>query len=441
VTARVYHAELWGQREGKYQWLSANDVQSVRWTALKPNSPFYFFVPKDETLRAEYESCPKVTDVFAQNVTGIVTARDDFVIDFEDEPLLDRMYALRDSRVSDSDIRADYFAGRGSKKYPPGDSRGWKLPNARKTVQQDADWKSRCADILYRPFDVRRIYYAPWIVDWPRLDLIPTMLCNNLGLAVGRQGQVIGSKTWDIVFCSRAMTEFNFYRRGGNNLFPLYLYPGKVKGYGAAGGWPAGKDGRRPNLTPDFVETFAAKLGLEFEPDGQGDAKKTFGPEDVFHYAYAVFGCPTYRTRYAEFLKVDFPRLPVTSDKALFAKLVRLGRELAALHLLESVPAPAARYPRQGDNVVARVDYKPPTSESPGRVSINGRQYFDNVPPEVWEFHVGGYQVCQKWLKDRKGRPLSYDDIEHYRRITEAVRQTLRLMGEIDRTLPSWPLT
>jgi hypothetical protein len=207
--------------------------------------------------------------------------------------------------------------------------------------------------------------------------------------------------------------------------------------------WPAGKDGRRPNLSAEFVEEFAEKLGLTFVSDGRGDRNKTFGPEDVFHYAYAVFHSPTYRRRYTEFLRIDFPRLPLTSDRGLFAKLCGLGEELVGLHLLERVPQPQAAYPRPGGNEVTRTGrtaYKPPTRQAPGRVYVNDAQYFEGVPPEVWGFHVGGYQVCEKWLKDRKGRVLSYDDIETYRRITEAVRQTIRLMGQIDAAIPSWPL-
>jgi hypothetical protein len=435
--AKVFHAELWGAREAKYKWLFANDVHSTRWKSLKPDSPHYFFIPKDGKLRNEYEGWPRITEIFAQNVTGIVTARDDFAIDFEDKPLLDRIYALRNTQLSDSDIRDAYFVGKGSDKYPPGDSRGWKLPSARKTVQQDAEWKKRCTDILYRPFDLRRIYFAPWIVDWARLDLMPTMRAGpNMGLITTRATK----DKWDVHVTNHICAHKTCSVYDVNYLFPLYLYNGKVKDYGPAGAWPIGKDGRRPNLVPEFVEGLAGKLKLNFQSDGSGNLKKTFGPEDVFHYAYAVFHCPTYRTRYAESLKIDFPRLPLTGDKALFAVLVRFGRKLAGLHLVESVPTPAARYPRQGDNVVHRVDYKPPTEESPGRVYINDQQYFDNVSPEVFGFHVGGYQVCEKWLKDRKGRTLSYDDIEHYRRITEAVRQTLRLMVEIDQAIPTWPL-
>jgi predicted helicase len=439
--AKVFKSELWGSREAKYKWLLANDVHSTRWSTPKPDSPHYFFIPKDAKIRKEYEAWAGIDEIFAQNVTGIVTARDEFAIDFEDKPLLDRIYALRNTHLSDSDIRDSFFLNKGSEKYPPGDTRGWKLPNARRTVQQDPDWKKRCADILYRPFDLRRIYFAPWIVDWARLDLMPTMQAGeNLALCTARSIEI--GRGWEHVFCSRSIIQHHTVSlKEVNYLFPMYLYNGKVKNYGPAAAWPTGKDGRRPNLTPSFVEAFAGKLGLEFVPDGKGDLQKTFGPEDVFHYAYAIFHSPTYRKRYAAFLKVSFPRLPFTGDKVLFARLCRLGDEQTGLHLLEKVPAPAARYPIQGDNLVQRVDYKPPTSESPGRVSINDRQYFNNIPPEVFAFHVGGYQVCEKWLKDRKGRALSYEDIERYRQVTEAVRQTLRVMEEIDRAIPGWPLT
>jgi predicted helicase len=436
---KVFHAELWGTRDTKYEWLFTNDVQSTKWKPINPNSPYYFYVPKDETLRSEYERYPSIGDVFGQNVAGIVTARDAFVIDFEDKPLLDRIFALRDKHLSDSELRSKYFEGKGSKKYPPGDSRGWKLELARRAIRQDDDWKKRCTDILYRPFDLRRIYYAPWIVDWPRSDLIPTMLnCENLALCLARSIEI--GRGWEHVFCSRNMIQHHTVSlKEVNYLFPLYLYPGKIKDYGAAVFWPPGKDGRRPNLIPKLIEVFATKLGLKFSPNDRGNLKESFGPEDVFHYAYSVFHSRSYRSRYAEFLKVDFPHLPLTGNKEIFSRLVRLGEELAALHLLECVPNPASRYPLQGDNVVGRVNYEPSTRETQGRININDRQFFDLVPPEVWEFHVGGYQICERWLKDRRGRTLTYDDIEHFRKITEAVRQTLRLLEEIDRVTKVWP--
>jgi len=175
---------------------------------------------------------------------------------------------------------------------------------------------------------------------------------------------------------------------------------------------------------------------LQFILDGEGDLKKTFGPEDIFYYAYAVFHSPTYRTRYAEFLKIDFPRLPLTSDKELFAQLVAKGKELVELHLLKSskVDDFITTYSEAGDNKVEKVAY------ADGKVHINNKQYFGELPEEVWNFKVGGYQVCEKWLKDRRGRVLSSEDITHYQRVVVALKETIRLMREIDQAIVKWPM-
>jgi len=280
----------------------------------------------------------------------------------------------------------------------------------------------------------------------PRPKVMRHMLAgDNYALCMARSIEI--GRGWEHVFCAKGLIQHHTVSlKEVNYLLPIYLYPESGKMLESSP-WPAGKDGRRPNLAPDFVDEFAGKLGLKFVSDGRGDPGKSFGPEDVFHYVYAIFHSPTYRSRYAGFLKIDFPRLPLTSDNKLFNKLVDLGRELANLHLLEEAPSPHATYPQVGGNIVQRRGtksepmYKVPTPQAPGRVYINDSQYFNDVPPEVWEFHVGGYQVCAKWLKDRRGRVLSYDDIEHYRKMTEAIRQTLRLMEEIDLAIPSWPIT
>lgn len=209
---------------------------------------------------------------------------------------------------------------------------------------------------------------------------------------------------------------------------------------------------REPNLAPEFVKVFSEKLGLTFLPDGTGDLKKTFGPEDVFHYAYAVFHSPTYRQHYAEFLKIDFPRLPLTSDKDLFASLAATGAGLISLHLLQSPTLDdfITSYPVAGSNVVEQVRYEKdlpgPLREdlaglNLGRVWLNRTQYFGGISEMVWEFRVGGYQVCDKWLKDRKGRTLSHDDLAHYQRIIVALQETIKIMAEIDKAIPSWPIS
>lgn len=197
--------------------------------------------------------------------------------------------------------------------------------------------------------------------------------------------------------------------------------------------------------------------------DGRGDLEETFGPEDIFDYIYAVFHSPTYRERYAEFLKIDFPRVPLTSDPALFRDLVGLGGELVRLHLIEhpDLPREAERisYPVPGDNEVERAHpkYFPPGEVAPGeaeplergRVYINrtrrkadapNAQYFEGIAPEVWEFQVGGYQVLDKWLKDRRGRTLDLDDIDHYRQVAVALERTMDLMEQIDARIEQWPI-
>ena len=228
---------------------------------------------------------------------------------------------------------------------------------------------------------------------------------------------------------------------------------------------------RHVNLNPDFLEEIGNRLRLSFVADGTGDRKKTFGPEDVFHYIYAILHSPTYRERYAEFLRIDFPRVPITGNRRLFRLLCGLGSELVLIHLLEAEilnqvvfkigtieERLTISYPVPGDSLVAkghprylaRGESEPGTGKplKKGRVYISpdapksGRkgQYFEGVPADVWEFHIGGYQVCEKWLKDRRGRKLSYDDLTHYQKVVVALNETTRLMEEIDAAIPDWPI-
>lgn len=216
-------------------------------------------------------------------------------------------------------------------------------------------------------------------------------------------------------------------------------------------------------------------LGLEFVPEGQGNLKRTFGPEDVLHYAYAILHAPSYRARYAEFLKLDFARLALTGDLTLFRRLCERGAKLVALHTMREFAPDYASFDIVGSNVVEHVAYVPPSSATTGkakervarqgelsgeagaervkppalaagatgRVYINGKQYFEGVLPVVWEFRIGGYQVCEKWLKDRKGRRLEHGDIEHYQRTVAALAETRTLMAQIDSLIEDhggWPL-
>jgi predicted helicase len=229
------------------------------------------------------------------------------------------------------------------------------------------------------------------------------------------------------------------------SLAPLYLYPTSKDEADDLEAMALAEEAaqygitRRANLSAGFVKAFSEKLKLGYVEDGKGDLKKTVGPEDFFHYMYGVFHSPGYRERYAEFLKMDFPRVPLTGNKQLFRDLCKLGARLVELHLMKASFKKSPGYPVKGSDEVD----KPRYDAEHGRVYINDAQYFDGVPERVWEYHVGGYQVCQKWLKDRKGRKLEYADLEHYPYIVAAIGETIDLMEKVDQCIEKhggWPI-
>ena len=199
---------------------------------------------------------------------------------------------------------------------------------------------------------------------------------SNVSLCIGRAGQAIGSEIWDVSYVSRTASDLNLFRRGGNCLFPLYRYPPAGQGQLASE--------RLPNLSDEFIQALGSSLGLSFTADGPGDLRASFGPEDVLHFIYAVLHSPEYRRRYADFLKADFPRVPLTGSPELFRELVRLGEHLALLHLLDAEGDDKPSFSEAGDNRVEKVRYVPPTGEYGGRVYINPVQYFDGVAPDSW---------------------------------------------------------
>jgi predicted helicase len=451
----IHQADLWGTRESKYAWLAQKDVEATDWSELSPSSPFYLFARQDIHLRQEYERGSGPLQIFAVTSTSVKTHRDNFVFDFDEQALRARIADFLDDRNTDDTVRQRYFGTEPRRDYLPGDNRDWKMAEKRKLLQKDPAWSSAFKSCLYRPFDPRPLFYHAAAIDFPRLEVMRHMLAgDNVAFQLCRQ--TVGGG-WRHILATNRLTDdcyvSNRTRERGYTL-PIYLYPSEQE---IASGLYHPRE-RRSNLNPAFVADTEKRLGLTFVPDGTGDLKKTFGPEDVLHYIYAVLHSPTYRTRYAEFLKIDFPRVPLTADLSLFQTLCALGAQLVALHLMESplLDKLITSYPIPGDNIVEKVTYRAPGEPEPGsgkplekgRVYISeGRpkegkvgQYFDGVPPEVWNFHVGGYQVCEKWLKDRKGRVLSYDDRIHYQKIVVALQETIRLMREIDRAIPSWPL-
>ena len=246
---------------------------------------------------------------------------------------------------------------------------------------------------------------------------------ENAGLIICRQGQAVGGVEWNVVFTCKYLTDQNIYRRGGGTVLPLYLYP-ETNGQQTIGQTAE----RTPNLNTEIVKQIAKKISLTFTNEKE-ITKDTFAPIDILNYIYAVLHSPTYREKYKEFLKIDFPRIPYPKDKDTFWTLAKLGGEIRQIHLLESpiVEKYITQYPIDGNNVVGKTKYQD------GKVYINDTQYFDNVPQIAWDFFIGGYQPAQKWLKDRKERKLEFDDILHYQKIIVALSETDRLMKEIEK--------
>ena len=436
--AVVRYAELWGQRSGKYEFLTAHDVQNTPWQTLAPDDERCYFVPGgSEIIEDEFGAYTSLTDVFRITSVSLVTHRDKFVTDFRAEDLRERIDSFANSLLSDETI-AD--------RYELHDNRDWSMSAARISVRNDAQRNSRFTTILYRPFDIRHIFYSKDTLDFPRVETMRHLQQSNIALVAPRQ---VTRLPYNNVTVSANLVEFKCVSHDRNcNVFPLYLYPTEAQ---AQMGMT-----RTANLAPAFVRALAAATGLAWQEDGRGDGATTFGPEDVFHYMYAVLYAPGYRLRYAELLKRDFARVPLPTGAALFWGLAAQGAALVDLHLLRlpgasgiggaggaaALATPGVLIGGSGDSQVAYVRYEPPTpaNEHRGRVHINPVRYFAGIAPAEWQAQIGGYQPAKKWLDDRKGRTLSFDEIRHYQRMIAALRETAQVMSKIDALVPTWPL-
>jgi predicted helicase len=410
--SKVYHSEIWGLREDKHRWLSVNDIKTTSWQRLSPKSEFYLFIPREEKLLEQYNKYPKITEVFPIHGVGMTTARDSFVIDKDKNTLLNRIRLFKNSKYSDDELHSFFQINR---------KKGWSIRKALSMLQSisDSDLNKFILPVLYRPFDVQWIFYHDSMVWRTVRKVMCHMMQENLALCVGRAGQVVGlEKPWNIVFCSRFMEDLNLFYRGGSVNFPLYVYPDKDKKDLFTS--KKERDEREPNVSPQLLK--AVEEAFKRDPT----------PEDIFYYIYAVLYSNIYRTKYGEFLKGDFPRIPFAKDYKLFCKMGKLGRALVELHLLRSneLDRPIAKFQGKGDNRVEKVKYEQ------GKGYINNDQHFEGITEEIWKYQIGGYQVCDKWLKDRQGRFLSLDDIKHYCRLVTAIRKTIEVQKEVDAIYP-----
>lgn len=404
-TCKVLHAELWGPREKKYASLEEDNYTTTKYKKLNPSAPNYFFVPKSTKNKSQYESYIRLSEIFPINAVGIVSARDTFAIDFSLGPLRERIRQFRDLSLSNSFVAAAF----GLK-----DTSTFKLDAFRKRSADDESWNEKFIDILYRPFDLRKIYYSKDVVERPLFESMRHLREENICLIAPKRLEttvpwghaLVGAEIVDHVAVSLKTVDY---------CFPLYLYPDANKN-DLFSQLESGV--RVPNLAPQVFEALTSALG---NPPT---------PEEVLGYVYATLYSRAYRAKYSEFLRSDFPRVPFTANPKCFQKLAKIGLELVDLHLLRSrqLEEPIARCEGSGNLAVSKTSY----DEGEGRVYINSDKFFEGVPPEVWTYRVGAYQVADKWLKDRKGRVLSSEEAATYTKIITALSETIKIQESLD---------
>ena len=407
--ADVYHLDSYGRREEKYQRLWEGDLETMPFQRLNYKEPYYFFVPKDFQIEAEYNRGFKMIELFKSRGSGIKTERDRITIHQKKEDLINTVNDFKNLSIDELRTKYNLFK----------DSRDWSVERAKQDIIKNYNFDKFLKKIQYRPFDKRYIYYtgqSKGFVGTPGYKLMKQFLNNkNIGFIATRQ---FGAKKHFICFITDNLIEISSQPFAPYCLFPLYIYEDsntyELKN-------------RNANLDKKIVSEIEKKLGLKFVVDHElpeAQESGNFSPLDLLDYIYAVLHSPNYRKKYKEFLKIDFPRVPYPEDKQKFKKLVKLGSQLRETHLLQGKNFGGRQnfitnYDIQGNNLVEKIYFDLDENSSElGRVYINKTQYFGKVPKVAWDFFIGGYQPAQKWLKDRKDRTLSSDDIEQYQKIS-----------------------
>ena len=417
----VTRGDLWGRRDEKYALLSSDTLPSLVREHIDPKPDQWYFISRDLTHEAEWLSGVSVLDAMPVNGNGLISAKDHFAYALSTAELQRDLEVFLDPKLTDEQT---------AERLHINDNSMWSLHDGRIRLRRERS-DARFCRVAYRPFDVRHSLFHRDVIFNLRLPVTQHIVeGKNLVLLVTRMTK---GDEWRHCFVTRYVSDCAFLsNKTSTNAF---VFPLKRKA--GAEGLFASKSGYEANLAPQFVARMANALGVSASSASREQALTS---ESIFHYAYSVFHCPSYRHRYREFLKTDFPRLPLTKNLELFRALAQLGGELTALHLLESpkLDQPITEFIGSRNLEVEKISWLKNT------VWVDKAQTtgFRGVPEAVWNFHIGGYQVCEKWLKDRKGRTLSKDDIAHYQKIVVALNETIRLMAEIDVVIEQhggWP--
>lgn len=408
---KIKYFDLYGLREEKYKFLESHNIQNTDWQEIELKEPYFWFVPKDMRGEGKYQEFISLKDIFEKYNAGIATGKDDVLVDFDKNALIRKLSTI--NKFTFETLMRNY-------KVDENLIRDWY------EELKKADTDKQIKTYNYRPFDNRFVIYNSRILQRARRDIMDNFLDNNLGFIFRKNI----TKNWCHAFVTNNLMDGN-YLEARTYIFPIYLYreednvPKSIF-----------KDQSRLDLAgiqkqlDEYDENKKFNIKTEIINKLSGLINKTISPEEIFYYIYAVLYSNIYRKKYNEFLKIDFPRIPFTKNVELFSEVAELGKELVNLHLLKSdkLENIAAKFSVIGDNRIKQRKY----NEKENWLYINEKQYFDGVKPEIWNYYIGGYQVLDKWLKDRTDKVLSAEDVNHYLKIITALNLTVNLQKEID---------
>ncbi|UOQ95933.1 N-6 DNA methylase [Hymenobacter sp. 5317J-9] len=417
--ATVKHLDSYGKRTVKYEELEKISLSKTAWNTLNPIEPNYFFTPNDNEFTQDYSGFIGLGEIFNANSSGIQTKRDGTTIRESKDAL--KLVIDDFASLGTEEVREKYQL--------PADGRDWKIEWAAQHCKNTSiDFNP--TRVLYRPFDHRWTILdnqSKGLVAYPRYETMRHFNNENLGLITTRQ---LSMPSFQHIMVTETAIDGNaisLQTREYNTVFPLYLYPDSADLYAPAQ--------RRPNLKLEAVARLATATGLRFVPETEA-TPDTFAPEDVLDYVYGILHQPAYRRRYHELLRIDFPRVPLPASAGEFRAVVAFGHQLRELHLLRPAALPAPLPTRFGGDGPTLVE-KPRYDAATQRVYLNASLYVEPVAPDVWALPIGGYQPAQKWLKDRQGRTLTFEEGRHYQRLLAALQGTERLMREWDAAHPA----
>lgn len=405
VTKNIFYKDVYGKREKKYLFLNGSNIYKTKWKKVKAEKPNYYFIYKKFEGKETYKKFVSIKDIFYKNSICVLTKKDNFIVSRTNDELKNRLNKFISHRYSKSDLEEEFDIhdikvrnSKGKRIFE------WSIDEARIILKSNGINEKLFHSYNYRPFDIRAIYFDDYMISRSRKEIMKHFIQkNNLGLLIGRAGQNVKTDIWDLVFVSQNITDQNMFYRGGATIFPLYLFDNEN--------------------TKDNVKLYILEL-----------LQKIFGKKisskDLFFYIYAILHSTKYRKKYADFLNLEFPRIPITTNYTVFKRFVKYGNNLVDIHFLKSsdLKNNVSEFPQRGTNIVEKIRY----DEKQQKIFINENQYFGKITSNLWESHIGGYQVLEKWLKDRIKIQLNLDEISTFLNIVSAVKQMQDISCKID---------